>query len=470
MDYKKIMELMLSYLEEAIIVIDKNYNIIEFNQPSIDITGFVADDAIGKTVFEVFPNINKINSTFYKVLNTGEPIIEQVQNYVNYIGKSVSILTTTVPIIEDGKIQGAIEIFKDLSHVKELSEKILTLQSTLYGRDSTNRFMPNGTQYTLSDMIGSSVSMEKLKEKAFKVANSNSPVFVFGETGTGKELLIQGLHNISNRKEKPFIAQNCGALPENLLESILFGTVTGSFTGAKDKEGLFELADGGTLFLDELNSMNLNLQSKLLRVLQDGMIRRVGSVKTKHVNVRVIVATNVEPKVLLEEQKLREDLYYRLNVIYFQIPPLRNKKEDISDLVDYFIQNNNVKMNKDINGVDKEVLNYFMSYNWPGNIRELENTIESAMNFADGELLTMEDIQISNSAHINLRSLKLDTPIIPKGKSLKFAVEEYEKYLIKSALEETNNNCAQAARNLKVPKQTLHGKIKRYELECLESN
>lgn len=461
---------MLIYLEEAIIVIDKNYKIIDFNQPSTDITGFVAEDAIGKTIFEVFPNINKTSSTFYRVLNTGEPIVEHVQDYKNYIGKSVSILTTTIPIIENGKIQGAIEIFKDLTHVKELSEKILTLQTTLYSKSGVNKFLPNGTQFKLTDIVGSSESMQKLKKKAYKVANSKSPVFVFGETGTGKELLIQGLHNISDRKNKPFIAQNCGALPENLLESILFGTVQGSFTGAKDKEGLFELADGGTLFLDELNSMNLNLQSKLLRVLQDGMIRRVGSVKTKLVDVRIIVATNVDPKVLLEEQKLREDLYYRLNVIYFQIPTLRDKKEDIPELINHFINISNLKMNKNITGVDSEVLSYLKRYNWPGNIRELENTIESAMNFADGELLTIDDIQTQSMPSMRIEVAAVSQPVIPKGKSLKDAVEEYEKHLIKVAIEEAGQNCAKAARNLKIPKQTLHGKIKRYELECLEKN
>ena len=454
---------MLTYLEEAIIVIDKNYKIIDFNQPSTDITGFVTVDAIGKTIFEVFPNINKTSSTFYRVLNTGEPIVEHVQDYKNYIGKSVSILTTTIPIIENGKIQGAIEIFKDLTHVKELSEKILTLQTTLYSKSGVNKFLPNGTQFKLTDIVGSSESMQKLKKKAYKVANSNSPVFVFGETGTGKELLIQGLHNISHRKNKPFIAQNCGALPENLLESILFGTVQGSFTGAKDKEGLFELADGGTLFLDELNSMNLNLQSKLLRVLQDGMIRRVGSVKTKQVDVRIIVATNVDPKVLLDEQKLREDLYYRLNVIYFQIPTLRDKKEDIPELINHFINISNLKMNKNITGVDSEVLSSFKKYNWPGNIRELENTIESAMNFADGELLTIDDIQTQRMPSMRIEVAAVSQPAIPKGKSLKDAVEEYEKYLIKVAIEEAGQNCAKAARSLKIPKQTLHGKIKRYE-------
>ncbi len=466
MDYKNIMELMGRHLEEGVIVVDDNYKVIYFNEPSIAITGFDSKNSVGKSVFEVFPNIKTKNSTFCQVISSGKAIIDHVQNYTNYLGKNVSILTSTIPIIEEGKLQGAIEIFKDLTNVRELSEKMLTLQTTLYGKgNGGNRFLPNGTQYNLSDIIGTSESMKKLISKAQKIADSSSPVFVYGETGTGKELLVQGIHNLSSRRNKPFIAQNCGALPENLLESILFGTVQGSFTGAKDKEGLFELADGGTLFLDELNSMNLDLQSKLLRVLQDGMIRRVGSIKTKFVDVRIIVASNVEPRELLQTKKIREDLYYRLNVVYLQIPALREKKEDISLLVEHFIQTSNKKMNKDIKGVDVKVMEYFNNYDWPGNIRELENTIESAMNFADSDLLTMEDFQVQNISSISKETTTTHLPSISKEKGLKATVEEYEKFIIKEALEEAGYNCAKAARNLKIPKQTLHGKLKRYGLE-----
>ena len=460
---------MIDHLEEGVIVVDSNLSIVYFNEPSTNITGFNPEEAIGKDIFKVFPNINKENSTFWKVVNTGDPIIDHVQNYINYKGKSVSIVTSTIPIMKGEKIEGAIEIFKDLTHVMELSEKILMLQSTLYGKETgENKFLPNGTQYTFSDILGNSPLMLQLKKKAQKVANSDSAVFIFGETGTGKELVVQGLHNLSNRRDKPFIAQNCGALPENLLESILFGTVQGSFTGARDKQGLFELADGGTLFLDELNSMDLNLQSKLLRVIEDGMIRRVGSTKTKVVDVRIIAASNIEPRKLVEEGKLREDLYYRLNVIYFNIPPLRERKEDIPLLVDHFIKTCNMKMNKSVKGVDKEVMEYFMNNDWPGNVRELQNVIESVMNFADQEYITLEDLQICN--HPCVKSVRgvPTTPEIPRDISLKDAVEEYEKHLIKIALEEADNNCAQAARALKMPKQTLHGKVKKYGLLCSE--
>lgn len=468
MDYKKIIELMISHLEEGVIVVDSNLSIIYFNEPSINITGFSPKEAVGKNIFQVFPNINKENSTFYKVINSGKPIINHVQNYINYKGKNVSIVTSTIPIIRENKIEGAIEIFRDFTHVKELSEKILMLQSRLHGKGiGENKFLPNGSQYRLIDIIGNSTPISELKTKAQKVANSDSPVFVFGETGTGKELIVQSLHNLSSRRDKPFIAQNCGALPENLLESILFGTVQGSFTGAKDKQGLFELADGGTLFLDELNSMNLDLQSKLLRVIEDGVIRRVGGTKTKVVDVRIIAASNIEPKKLVEQKVLREDLYYRLNVIYFRIPPLRERKEDISMLVEHFINTCNNKMNKAIKGIDKEVKEYFVNHDWPGNVRELQNIIESTMNFAEGEYITLEDLQIHTNPCFNDAKIKPVEPSRPKmtnGTSLKDAVEEYEKTLIESALEEAGQNCAKAARALKIPKQTLHGKIKRYEL------
>ncbi len=463
MNYKNIAELMCRYLEEGIIVVDSSLNIVYFNDPSISITGFNPKEAVGKNIFQVFPNIDKKNSTFYNVINSGEPIIEHVQNYINYKGKSVSIVTSTIPIVEEGKIEGAIEIFKDWTQVKELSEKILMLQSTLYGKDKEkNKFDLNGTQYSFTDLIGESYPMLQLKKKAQKIAKSDSPVFIFGETGTGKEIVVQGLHNISNRRNKPFIAQNCGALPENLLESILFGTVQGGFTGAQDSPGLFELANGGTLFLDELNSMSIGLQSKLLRAIEDGVIRRIGSTKTTIVDVRIIAATNVEPKDLLEQKKLRKDLYYRLNVIYFRIPPLRERKNDIPILTDHFIKVYNNKMDKSVKGVDKEVMEYFLKNNWPGNVRELQNVIESAMNFVEDEYIALDDLQSNTISCANNTDTDLLYSVLSRNISLKTAVEKYEKRLIGIALEESGQNCAKAARALKVPKQTLHSKIKRY--------
>lgn len=469
MNYENIIELMIKHLDEGVIIVDSNLNIVYFNEQSTSITGFNLEKAAGKNFFQVFPNIELDNSTFCRAINSGEQTIDYVQNYINYNGKNVSILTTTIPIIENGRVQGAIEIFKDLTQVKNLSDEMIILQSRLYKKDiMENKFLKNGTQYDFTDVISNDSAMIKLKERAKMVGNSSSPIFVFGETGTGKELVVQGIHNTSNRRNEPFIAQNCGALPKNLLESILFGTVKGSFTGAKDKPGLFELADGGTLFLDELNSMGLELQSKLLRVIEDGVIRRLGSVKTQHVDVRIIAASNIELRELVEKKQLREDLFYRLNVIYFRIPPLRERKNDIPMLVEYFINNCNNKMNKSIKGVDQQVMKYFLQNDWPGNVRELENIIESVMNFVEGEYISLEDLRNNTFLFMNKDKDKnkdkfLDSSIL-KDVGLKDCVEEYEKDLIKSALDESGQNYAEAARILKMPRQTLHGKIKRYEL------
>lgn len=453
---------MIKHLDEGVIVIDHDLKIVYFNEPSTSITGYDVDKAIGKDIFEVFPSLDRKSSILCKAIHSKEPIIDYIQNYTNCVGKEVSILTSTIPIVEEGEVKGAIEIFKDLTHVRELSEKVLMLQNTLYEKSKDQEiFLPNGTQYTINDIISKNERMDGLKERVLKISNSSSPVFVYGETGTGKELLVQGIHNSSIRREKPFIAQNCGALPENLLESILFGTVQGSFTGAKDKPGLFELADGGTLFLDEINSMDINLQTKLLRVIENGIVRRIGSTETKHVDVRIIAASNVEPELLLEGNKLREDLYYRLNVIYFELPPLRERKEDIPLLVNKFIDKCNKKLHKNINGIRPEVLSLFVERTWSGNVRELQNAIESSMNFAEGDYIELEDLnlprerQTVDSEDLDFESLDFD---------LKDAVERYEMEIIKSALMNTENNCAAAARKLNVPKQTLHGKIKRYKI------
>ena len=462
MDQNNVKNLIMEWLEEGIIILDKDFTIVFYKPASTEITGFDPDEAIGKNLFEAFPHLDSNTSTFYKVITTGKPVINEVQNYINYKGKSVSIITTTVPVYEDGELVGAFEIFKDLTNVRELSEKILMLQNELYIRNrGKNNKISNGTQYTIHDIVGESSPMIELKDRICKIANTGSPVFIYGETGTGKELIVQSIHNLSRRRDKPFIAQNCAALPENLLESILFGTVQGSFTGAKDRPGLFELADGGTLFLDEINSMNLDLQSKLLRVIQDGVIRRIGSSTTKEVNVRIIAATNIDPNILLEDNLIRRDLFYRINVVYLYVPPLRERKEDIPLLANHFIDVFNKKLGKNIKGMTKEVQQRFFDNDWPGNVRELENTIESAMNFADGDYITLKDLQNYN---IFGRSPSYVTQIvkeIPKDMGLKSAVAEYEKSLIISAIEEAGGNCAKAARVLKIPKQTLHGKMKR---------
>ncbi|HOE56992.1 MAG TPA: sigma 54-interacting transcriptional regulator [Bacillota bacterium] len=468
MNYKRLLELILLNLDEGIIVTDANADITFYKEPATNIGGLDSRTAIGKNILDVFPGLTPETSTFYNVIKSKKPIIEHIQHYTNFQGKKVSTVTSTIPIVENGEIAGCFEVFKDLTQVMDLSEKIMHLQEQLYRSSKRKKeYNVSGAIYTFDSIIGESGPILRLKEKAKKVAESNSPVLVYGETGTGKELLVQALHNANlKRKNKPFIAQNCAALPFNLLESILFGTADGSFTGAKNNPGLFELAHGGTLYLDEVNSLNTELQAKLLRVLQDGVVRRVGAVGTKEVDVRIIASTNEPPIELVEKRLLREDLYYRLNVIYLELPPLRRRREDISVLVHHFIEKNNKHLSRRIKGISEEAMKIFDEYSWPGNVRELEHLVESTMNLIDKDTIDLDDIQHYFEKRFKIASLDTkppseDSPV----KNLNEAVYKYERGLLVKALKASKGNISMAARTLGLPKQTMHNKIKKHSIK-----
>jgi arginine utilization regulatory protein len=471
MNYKRLLELILVNLDEGIIVTDSMANITFYKEPVTNIGGIEGKVAIGMNILEVFPDLTTETSTFYNVIKSKRPLIEHIQHYTNYEGKKVSTVTSTIPIIENNELVGCFEIFKDLTQVMDLSEKIVRLQEQLYKKNHHEESNENSSEakYTFENIIGKSAHILNLKKKARMIANSSSPVLIYGETGTGKELFTQAIHNASSRKNKPFIAQNCAALPFHLLESILFGTSSGSFTGAKDNPGLFELADGGTLFLDEINSLDMDLQAKLLRVLQDGVIRRVGANKTKKVDVRIMASTNVDPMQLVQNKHLREDLYYRLNVIYLEIPPLRERKEDINNLVDYFIGKYNKKLGKNVSGISHEVGELFEDYYWPGNIRELEHVIESAMNFAFDHKILLEDISYNFRKPLTQKvGTHKEEEIKEFNLDLNQELDQYELQLIKKAIKAAEGNCTKAAKLLKIPKQTLHNKLKKYHIKLIK--
>ena len=468
MDHRLLLESVLEHLDEGILVVDKNAIVTFYNEPATNIAGITQEKALGKNILDIFPGLTPESSTFYRVLQNKQPIIDYVQTYVNYQGVTVSTLTTTIPLLAGGEICGAIEIYRDLTRVKELAERVLNLQSELLkrkGREKPDK--ANGVSYTFADIVGESTAIKELKARAKKIADSDSPVLVYGETGTGKELLVQAIHSAGKtRKNQPFIAQNCAALPNALLDSILFGTTAGSFTGAKDKPGLFELADGGTLFLDEVNSMDLELQGKLLRVLQDGIVRRVGAASTVRVDVRIIASTNEPPLDIVERKLLRQDLYYRLNVIALTIPALNDRKEDIPLLTQFFIAMYNGKVNKKVESISPAALAIFQAYHWPGNIRELKYTIESIMNFTDQTVIDSSDIPSHIIRSVQAEAIRQSEPAdnIPVI-SLANSLNDYEKQLIQSALIQANGNGARAARILNIPRQTLHNKLKKHNIQ-----
>lgn len=302
--------------------------------------------------------------------------------------------------------------------------------------------------YCFDDILGISKEIKDVIELGRRVCDSKSPVFIYGETGTGKELMAQAIHNESIRRRKPFIAQNCAAIPENLLESIFFGIGKGGFTGAVETEGLFEAAESGTLYLDELNSMDINFQGKLLRVLQEGELRRVGENFTRKVDVRIIASVSEEPNLLIKTNRLRRDLYYRLNVLRINMPNLDSRKEDIPYLAKSFLKKHNIKSGTNITGISNEALDLMIKKSYDGNVRELEHLVEGAVICKREGIIDIEDIGINSNGDTSLRT----------------RLETVEKKYIREALIICNYNISKASIFLDIPRQTLQYKISKYNL------
>lgn len=460
--FKENIEDILDIIDDGIHIVDSSGKIIYYNKFAAELDNINPEQALGRHMLEIYPSLTEETSTILKVIRTGVPILNNQQTFKNYMGLEITTINSTIPIKSGKKVIAALEVSKDITEVKKLSEKVVDLQAELL-RDTKQPRLPEGSRaiYNFADIIGTSEAMLKLKKDALAVAQSPSPIMVYGETGTGKELLVHAIHSASPRRDKPFIAQNCAALPETLLESILFGTVKGSFTGAENRPGLFELADGGTLFLDEINSMPLTLQAKLLRVIQDGNVRRVGGTKTVHVDVRITTAINVDPRQALEDKSLRADLFYRLSVISFKVPALREKHEDIQVLIKHFIHKYNKKLNKNVTALSKDVEDFFMNYSWPGNVRELEHTIEGAMNIAEGSIITAGHLPYYFS-----ESIRKTEPEPGENRigPLNEAVSRVESSLISQALKSCGGNITRAAEMLEIPRQTLQYKISKYNI------
>ncbi|QUH19802.1 sigma-54 interaction domain-containing protein [Alkaliphilus sp. B6464] len=455
-------EKILDHVGEGVQVIDISGKIVFCNTFAAQLDNVCREEAIGKYILDIYPSLTEETSTILQAIKTKEPILNMQQTFLNYKGHKITTVNSSIPILDGEEILGVLEVSRDITEVKALSEKLVDLQERLYSNTgASKKTREKGmAKYTTKDLIGNSEVMLKLKHRILKAGETQSPVIVFGETGTGKELVVQSIHNASKRKDRPFVAQNCAALPASLLESILFGTVKGSFTGAEDRAGLFELANGGTLFLDEINSMPVELQAKLLRVLQEGYIRRVGDIRTRDVDVRVIAAMNIDPVEAVEKGNLRKDLFYRLNVVSIRVPHLAERKEDIQHLVKFFVRRFNYRLHKQVLGVTDEIMDIFMTYDWPGNVRELEHIIEGAMNVMDGRFIEKDDL----SYHLPINQYGYQNKNIKEDLDLKGRLEKVEKQYIQEALNSSSGNITNAAKELGIPRQTLQYKKIKYNL------
>jgi len=389
--------------------------------------------------------------------------------------KNIGVETTIIMMSAYGTIDIAIEAMKlgaydYISKPFKPDEIILTLRKAEEREQlrRENRLLRKEIQkeYGFENIVSKNEKMLKIFDIIKKVAPYKSTILITGESGTGKELVARALHFNSNRAGNPFIAINCGAIPENLLESELFGHAKGAFTDAiRMKKGLFEEADGGTLFLDEIGELPPQLQVKLLRVLQEGEIRRIGESKPIKVDVRIVAATVKDLAKEVNEGRFRDDLFYRLNVLPIHIPPLRERKEDIPLLVNHFIKKYSQSMNKVVNGIDPMALNALMNYKWYGNVRELENTIERAVVLADGENIELKHLPMEIQEYKEEVNLSSQIEIENEDYSIKKATKVLETTLIKRALKRTKGNHTQAAKLLEISHRALLYKIKEYGIE-----
>ena len=443
---------------DGIMIVDAKARIEFFTTYRPDVNLLQEKNLIGKHLLDIYPDLTGETSSILRVLKTGRPIFNEYQVLRTYDGQSIRAVNTTLPIKEGESIVGAVDVSRYID--SDIERQDIVLQVKEAGEVKS--------LYTVDDIITSSRQMEVIKERIAMIADTDSSVLIYGETGTGKELVAQSIHTSSRRKNKRFVSQNCASIPENLLESILFGTVKGSYTGAENRPGLFEMAAGGTLFLDEINSMETSVQAKLLKAIEEKQVTRVGGLTPIPIDVKVVSAINQQPMDCIRSGKLREDLFYRLSVVQLSLPPLRERMNDLFYLVNYFIGKYNEKMHRKILGIDEEVENLFRRYPWPGNVRELKNIIEGAFNVTAGGFIQTKDLpeyllsaasRGLDAGPGGLGTVDLDDPAF----SLDKALADFEIGIIEKALSETRT-MTEAARRLKISKQALNYKMNKYDL------
>jgi PAS domain S-box-containing protein len=432
-------DVILDSINEGVFTVDEEWRVTSFNGAAERITGVTREEAIGRHCSEVFhANICETACALRRTMSDGQPIVNATAHIVNHAGQRIPIRISTALLKDDeDHVIGGVETFQDLSQVEELKKELKA-------------------RYSFQDIIGRSPVMLRLFELLPRIAESNSTVLIEGVSGTGKELFARAIHALSTRKNRRFVAVNCAALPDTLLESELFGYKAGAFTDAKrDKPGRFAVADGGTIFLDEIGDVSPAMQVRLLRVLQERVIEPLGAIEPQKVNVRVVVATNRDLAELVKAGRFREDLYYRIKVIHLQLPSLKERREDIPLLVDHMVARFNRLQGKDVAGVSDHVMGTLMEYDFPGNVRELENIVEQAFVLCRGGLIEL------NHLPPEMRPLSA----LAGGEPDSMTVSSMEKHLITVTLERHNGNRKKAAGDLGIDTSTLFRKIRRYVID-----
>ena len=463
---------MLCRSDLGVLMTDNQGILVFYNDVQAMIDKLNPSDVLGKKITDVY-KYNNDSSTCMRVLEHGRPIINYALSYRSKNANVGNTIHSVFPLFTNHKIVGTICFVKDYN--------ILERSIPTFLSPKNNEKFAEGTQFTFASIIGSDPRFVDAVKIAKMAANSPSPVMIYGETGTGKELFAQAIHNFYYSKKEQYMDINCAAIPESLIEGLLFGTVKGAYTGAIDRAGLFEQANGGTIFLDEINSMPLSLQGKLLRVLQEKKVRRVGSLDNIVLNVKIISSLNKSPQDMIAAGEFRMDLFYRLGVIYIEIPSLRDRRLDFEELGRHFLQKYNRILGRNVKNISPEAIDFFWNYSWPGNVRELEHVIESAVNMTgeDEKTLKLEHFYFINflgkksgSEYDSGSSKgKKDADEFPAGSfeaqntiGLSLNQSLLEKNTIIKAIEKTGGNIAKAADFLGISRQLLGYKLTKHQL------
>ena len=441
-EHTQFFNIILDSITDGVFTVNENDEITSFNRSAEEITGFSKEEAVGHRCFNIFrANICQTSCALKETVRTGKPIVDLPVNILDKEGKEVPVsISTAVLKDEKGVAIGAVETFRDLSVVVELKKEL-------------------SKQYSMEDIVSKNHLIQEIFDVLPDIAESDSTVLIQGPSGSGKELFAGAIHNSSRRKDNPYIKVNCGALPDPLLESELFGYLKGAFTDAKrDKPGRFALAEGGTIFLDEIGDMSPALQIKLLRVLQEKEYEPLGGITPVKADVRIVAATNKNLFDMVQTDKFREDLFYRVNVVRIDLPPLNRRKEDIPLLVENFIRKFNFQKGKNIAGISDTVMEFFMNYDFPGNIRELENMIEHAFVLCKDRIIEMkhmpqEFVQLFNGREVSNKRSLIDP------------IKNAEAALIMKTLGRHNGNRIETAKALGINRSTLWRKMKKYGLQ-----
>lgn len=447
-------EAVLSIHHIGIIVVDKTGIITFVNQAFAEFLSSPPDVMIGKHIMDIIPS-----SKLHMVAETG---ISGPQEILTIQGNT-PLVFSGMPIKIDGKVVGAVgkALFPQFDEVRVMAHKLRSLENEVTFLKEEMQKNKNA-ENILNEIVTQNSKMRKLKDEISLVALSSSTVLITGESGTGKERVAQAVHACSDRAKRPFITIDCASIPENLMEAELFGYVEGAFTGAVKggKPGRLEIANGGTLFLDEIGDMPLALQSKLLRVLQEREFERLGSIKSTKINVRIIAATNKNLSKAVSSGEFRGDLYYRLNVINLHLPPLRERIDDIEILVRYFITKFNRVLNHNVAGIAADALKALQNYTWPGNIRELENVIERAVNYTHAGMVQLNQLSDNIVGSVSSEMQEADGMLPHRDK-----IGQIERQMIVTAIEQAGGNKAEAARTLNISRSRLYDKLIKYNLK-----